>query len=372
MFFLLTLAALPLFALLYDEPSIILPGAVFALALPLGLLTFPRIVFYRRMQYFRQRVLEAIEPVVGIVVTLTLGALGAGYWSLIAGALAGGLAAGIAVQIVAPYRFRWRYDRGTLREYWSFSWPLLISQGTTVVMIQAVVIAGKASVGLAGLGVIALANTFSQLADRIDVIVTRTLYPAICAVADRMDLLHESFVKSNRLGVMWGMTFGLGLTLFASDLVHFVLGDKWDEAIPVMQAFGVAVAINQIGFNWSAYMRARNDTRGLAVVGVGSLIGSLVFVIPPLIVWGVEGYAVGEIARVLVLLALRGHYLRAMFRGFSLARYMLRAILPSVPAVLLILALRIPETGERSLELAIAELTLYVLVTGGRNMAARA
>jgi O-antigen/teichoic acid export membrane protein len=178
-----------------------------------------------------------------------------------------------------------------------------------------------------------------------------------------MDLLHESFVKSNRLGVMWGMTFGLGLTLFASDLVHHVLGAKWEDAIPIMQAFGVAVAINQIGFNWSAYMRARNDTRGLAVVGVGSLIGSLVFVIPPLVIWGIEGYAVGEIARVLIMLALRGHYLRVMFRGFSLAKYMVRAILPSLPAVGLVLALRIPESGPRSLELAIGELTLYVLVT---------
>ena len=37
---------------------------------------------------------------------------------------------------------------------------------------------------------------------------------------------------------MWGVPFGLGLTLFAGDFVHFVLGDKWHAAIFVMQIFG--------------------------------------------------------------------------------------------------------------------------------------
>ena len=37
---------------------------------------------------------------------------------------------------------------------------------------------------------------------------------------DRKDLLLEAFVKSNRLGLMWGMPFGVALALFAADLVR--------------------------------------------------------------------------------------------------------------------------------------------------------
>jgi len=59
----------------------------------------------------------------------------------------------------------------------------------------------------------------SQLTDRLDAIITQTLYPAVCAVADRTELLFETFVKSNRLALMWAMPFGLGLALFAPDLV---------------------------------------------------------------------------------------------------------------------------------------------------------
>ena len=31
-------------------------------------------------------------------------------------------------------------------------------------------------------------------------------------------------MKSNRLAMMWGIPFGVGLALFAADLVHHVIG----------------------------------------------------------------------------------------------------------------------------------------------------
>ena len=68
------------------------------------------------------------------------------------------------------------------------------------------------------------------------------MYPAVCAVQDRRDVLREVFVTSNRLGLIWALPFGIGLALFAPDLVDFVLGSTWDEAIPLMQIFGLIFA----------------------------------------------------------------------------------------------------------------------------------
>ena len=359
----LSAAALPLFALIYDEPGMIGPGLVLLLMLPLSLLSFPRIIFYRRMQYARQRVLEAIDPIVGIIVTLGLGALGAGYWALIIGAIAGAGAAGVVTALMSPYPLRFRYERDTLREYVSFSWPLVVSQSSGLVTIQATLIAGKASVGLAGIGLIGLAGQFSGLADRVQQIISRTIYPAICAVADRMELLHESFVKSNRVGLMWAMPFSLGLTLFGGDLVELVLGDRWSDAAPLIQAFGVVVAINQVGFNWSAFMRARADTRGIGVVAVGGLIVSLTVTIPGLLVWGLDGYMWSQIIVAAALLVLRGYYLERMFQGFKIFRHLLRSVAPSVPAVAAVLAVRLAESGDRTALMAVGELGLYVLLS---------
>ena len=58
---------------------------------------------------------------------------------------------------------------------------------------------------------------------------------------DRLDLLFETFVKSNRIALMWGLPFGVGVALFASDLVHFGIGDRWRPGVGLIQAFVFAI-----------------------------------------------------------------------------------------------------------------------------------
>ena len=359
----LLLAALPLFALIYDDWSIVVPGAVLSLTLPLGLLNFPAIIFYRRMQYMRQRSLEALNATVALTATIGLAAAGLSYWSLIIGHAAGIAVSGIATMALKPYRLRLRYDRGTLTEYFHFSWPLMVHRGTGLASVQANMVTAKSSTGLGGIGAIGLAGNFGLLADAVDAIVTRTMYPAMCAVADRIDTLHEAFVKSNRLALMWGLPFGLGLSLFSYDIVDFGLGNEWEGVGVVLVGTGIAVAITQIGFNWTAFMRARNDTRGVGVVAVGGLIASLALTVPALLIWGLAGFAWASVGRATVMLLLRGHYLRRMFAGFGLTRHIVRAALPVLPAVGLVLLARVLETDERTSGMAMAELGGYVLVT---------
>ena len=192
---------------------------------------------------------------------------------------------------------------------------------------------------------------------------TQTLYPAICAVRDRTELLHESFVKSNRLALMWAMPFGLGMALFGDDLVSHVIGERWRDAVVLLQVFGVAAAVGHLGFNWTAYFRAVGQTRPIAVVSVTEAAVFLSINVPLLFAFGLPGFAAGYLATTAVSLALRGYFLRGLFRGFGLARHALRALAPSVPPLLLILAVRLVFDGERTAAVAGAELAAYVAVT---------
>ena len=110
--------------------------------------------------------------------------------------------------LASPYPLALRYDRGTMRSYASFSWPLILASASTLVIAQSSLLVGEKVLGLAAVGAITLASSVSDYTNRVDQIVTATLYPAICAVRDRRDALFESFVKSNRLALMWGMPFG--------------------------------------------------------------------------------------------------------------------------------------------------------------------
>lgn len=193
--------------------------------------------------------------------------------------------------------------------------------------------------------------------------ITSTIYPALCAVKERTDLLFESFVKSNRLALMWGLPFGVGLALFAPDLVRFGLGHKWEPAVGLIQVFGLVAASHQIGFNWTAFYRARDNTRPIAIVGVLVTGVFLPLVIPLTSSDGIDGFATAMAISTGVGLLARAYYLVQLFPGFGMARHVLRAVLPTVPATLAVLGIRALESGSRSLAVALTEFVVYVLVT---------
>jgi polysaccharide transporter, PST family len=362
-FTVLLLAAVPLLALVYGEPEVIAPGIVLALVVPLTGFTSPLWVYYRRMEFFKQRVFQAVDPAVGFIVTVALAIAGAGYWSLVLGTVAGLTVAAIVAVRVSPYPIRLRFAREDLREYFDFSWPLTIANVSRIVVAQSAILVGEWQLGLAAAGAITLAATIAQFTQKVDAVVTDTIYPAICAVRDRTELLLESFVKSNRLVLMWGVPFGVGIALFGPDLVEFVLGERWREATTLIQAFGIIGALAHIGFNWDAFFRARAETKPIAAVAAVSTVFYLAVPIPLLITGGLDAFAIGMAANMVVTLMARTWFLVKLFPAFQMAAHAARAILPSVPAVGAVLLVRVFEGAERTAGMAIAELALYLAVT---------
>jgi lipopolysaccharide exporter len=364
LFFALLCLALPVYGIAYGHSEIVLPGIVLAASIPIGAWQTPALIPYRRMQFVRQRVLISVDPVVSFVITVTLGIAGAGYWSLVIGAVAGSAAGAIACTVTSPIKMRWRFERATLREYASFSWPLFGYQLSNLVAIQGILLVGARTVGVAGIGAISLASAISALAERVDSIVSDTIYPAVCAVAHRTELLYEAFIKSNRLAVMWGMTFGVALALFADDLVRYVIGEQWRPAVGLLAAFGVIAGVRQVAFNWQIFMRAVNNTRPLFIVSLGNLASALVITIPLMFWLGLSGYAIGMGAALLIQIVQRGYYLRRLFSGFELMRHFLRAMAPSLPAAGIVLLERFLVGGGHTPARAIGELVVYLVATG--------
>ena len=357
-------AAVPILAVAYGRPSVVLPGAIIvALYIPTIAFQSPRWVFYRRMDFVRQRTLEAVEPVVAVVVTVALAVAGAGYWSLVVGTVVGGLAGAVVTLLSVPYRLALRYERGTFGEYFTFSWPLMLTGLAGLVVAQGALLVPNWALGLSAVGVVTLASSISLYAQQLDQIVTDTLYPAVCAVRDRVDLLFETFVKSNRVALMWGLPFGVGVALFASDLVHFGLGRHWIAAIGPIQVFGLLAAANQLGFNWSAFYRARGQTRPILVSALVTATAFIASVVPLTLSRGLTGFGWSVGVMTVALLATRAYYLVKLFPGFRITRHVIRAVLPTLPATALVLGLRAAETGPRTGTLAVVDLAAYVVAT---------
>jgi PST family polysaccharide transporter len=356
----LLLVAVPVLALAYGRAELLAPGFAMCALVPAIQGQVPFWVLYRRLEFRRQRTLQAIDPLVAFAVSIGLAIAGAGYWAFIIGTLAGSWTGAVVAMRSCPYPIALRYDRATLRSYAGFSAPLFVASIGGIVFAQGSVFFVSHAAGVAAAGVVTLAAQIFQLTQRVDDVVTATLYPVVCSVRDRRELLYETFEKSNRLALMWALPFGLGLALFAGDLVHFVIGEEWRPAIHVLQATGVAAALSQIGFSWTSYCRALDDTRPIAVNSLAIMGSFLVVGVPLLYALELDGYALCVLLVTAVGLVTRATYLARLFEGFHMVTHGLRAMWPIVPAVAAVAAVRLlAGDGHRSAGRAIGELALF-------------
>ena len=287
-FSLILCALAPVVAAIYGDPRLLALMAATAY-LPLAFaLQAPTWIFFRRMDFARQRLLQGIVPVVTFLVTVPLAAGGAGVWSLVIGPAVGNLAGVVAAVRASPYPLALRWDPATARRYLRFSVWVLASSLAALVVLQGQVLAFDLHDGLAAVGFVTLAATFARYIDRADQIVTVTIYPAICAIRGRTAALAELFVRSNRATLLWTLPAAAGIVLFSPALVDHVLGRAWDPAVPLMQGLAVAAALQQVGFNWFSFYRAHGASRPGAIEAGAGAAAFLAFAVPGLIAAGVH------------------------------------------------------------------------------------
>jgi O-antigen/teichoic acid export membrane protein len=371
LFTLIILAAAPVLVAVYSDDRLL--WLTIALAyLPIAFaLQAPLWIFFRRMDFVRQRSIQALVPVVTFAVTVPLVLAGVGVWSLVIGAIAGN-AASVALSIrVSPYRLGLRFHRGTARRYLAFSWPIFVVTACGLVINQGQVLALKLDGGLAAAGFLSLAVALTRYADRADQVISPAIYPAICAVRDRRGTLEELFAAASRMAAVWALGLGALFVLFAPDLVHFVLGSKWHGAIVLLQGLAAAAAVYQFGFSWIAFARGMGRPRPPALEAVVAVAGFLLLAVPGLVIWGRTAYVLGLVISGLCVLAVRAHYVRELLPGVPLGRLAARALWPLVPACAAVVAIRLALWGgQRSAAQAVAELVAFLAVYATATFAA--
>ena len=368
-FALLVAVLAPLVALLYGDWRI--APLMLALAyLPIAFaFQAPAWIFFRRMDFLRQRMVQGAVPIATFVATLVLLLAGLDVWGLVLGAMAGNLVAVVIAMRLSPYPMRFDLHAPSVRLYATFSWPILFAAVAGLVIRQGQVFAFDAHLGLAGAGFITLAVVITRYADRADQIVTATIYPAICAVTDRKDVMTELFVKSNRVTAMWALPFGAFLALFSADLVEYVLGDKWEPAVILLQVLGVTGAVHQLGFNWTAFYRAVGISRPQAVYATAAALAFLAVPLPLLFAAGIEGFAYGMFAVMAAAWGTRAIYIKRLLPDVRLTALAVRAAAPVLLASAAVLLMRLAETGDRCAGLALAELAVFALVLAAATWA---
>jgi O-antigen/teichoic acid export membrane protein len=355
------LAGAPLVAAIYRDHRLTALMASLAY-LPIAFaLQAPLWIHFRRMDYRRQRGLQAIQPLITFAVTVPLAAAtDLGVWSLVIGQVAGFVAAVAAALITSPYRLAIRFEKAVALRYLRYSAPILLAVLAATVLAQGQILAIKLHDGLAAAGFITLAVTLTRYIDRADQIITATIYPAICAIQNQRQALRELYLKSNRATLMWVLPYGAGIILFAPDLVHFVLGRQWQPAIVLLQGLAAVGMITQLGFNWFSFYRAHGDPGPQALEATLTTVAFLGLAIGGLLLDGFDGFVIGRILAALIGLAVRTVFIARLLGDAQLRATLAPSLPPLVLATGVAMALRaVLWGGHRPLGQAIAELAVF-------------
>jgi len=306
----------PIVARVYHS-QVLLPVCIVlgtqALFTPLG---FPVVYVQRELRWWRQRAIASAGPATGIALTLLLAIRGLGVWSLVYGQLASGFVTAAIFWIQAHRRPRLRFPipGATLRFFLSFGGPLWLGGLVAVLAENGLIYEVQLFLGLAMLGFFRVAIGLGDRIDRAEGILASVMFPVLSRTRDP-DSLRRAFDLSSRVVLVWAVPTGLGLAVFAHDVVQYVLGPRWLPVVPLLWVEGVGETFNAIATMWATFYLVTGNSRPSFRMGVQVQLLMLLLVGVGARFFGLPGIVGALYAVVLISLGLRRHYIQRLFPG---------------------------------------------------------
>lgn len=225
--------------------------------------TNPRLSLLERDLRFRPSfILSLCSTVSGVVVSIVLAVLLRSYWALVLGAVVGQAIKVMMSYWIAPYRPRIGWAR--MRELWRFSVWLSLSQCVSALNYRADQVIVGWYLGRSELGAYTVGGQLAQVPGREVVApLTTTLFPALSIVRRGGDHSSNAYLRAQTLISMFALPVTLAFAVFAQPLVLLLMGEKWLDAVPVMQFVAGATAFETLGSMVAPLAMAHGQTRTL-------------------------------------------------------------------------------------------------------------
>ncbi len=244
--------------------------------------------FRKNLEFHKDFVFLLGVRICSFIITVSLAFWLRSYWALVLGIVFQN-----AIRVLLSYilhSFRPRFSLSAWHDVFHFSKWLLAGNLLNFLYIRSdTFILGKLT-STATLGVYSIAYEIANLATtELVAPIRRAIFPGYSKLAGDRDSLRQAFIDVMALTLMLATPLAVGIGLTASPAVHVLLGDKWLEAIPLIQIltiYGLAsIAASNVSPCLLAMGKPQLTTRNIA-------IGCAVIL--PALAWGVsQGGATG-------------------------------------------------------------------------------
>lgn len=247
----------------------------------------------REMRFKRIELLKVAATLVGAIVGVSVAVAGHGAWAIIGQLLAIEVVFALAVWWLCPWRPSFRFSRASLKDLGAFGGNVLGTQllffanrNADNLLIGRFL--GPASLGTYVLSYNVMLAPFNQIASPLQ----EVLYPALSRIQDDPRRVASVWVRINRLVGALAIPALAGLAVLAPDFVPVVLGERWHNAIPVIQILTWVGALQSLQRLNSSILQALDRTGALLRFALAGTLAALVAFVVGLH-WGIVGIAAG-------------------------------------------------------------------------------
>lgn len=217
---------------------------------------------------------------------------GFGAWSLVIGQVIGEACATVLLWVVMPWRPTFRFDRKLLGPMLGYSAQLTLvgGLGTLLADVDYIVIGGM--LGEVALGIYTLAFRIPELLIKnLAQAVSTVAFPVAARLQSDMAALRSAYLKMQRYMLAILAPMGFGLYAITPALVHILFGEKWNDAIPVMQVLSIFMLLGGIN-HWPGVVYKAVGRPG--ILNMLSLVKLAMLV--PVLWWGAATFGLMGVA----------------------------------------------------------------------------
>lgn len=243
------IAASGLVAGFFDEPAV---QPLFA-ALSIGFLIsslekVPGALLTRELAFRSLEIRQIAATIVGAVVALILALAGAGAWAIIGNSLTVTTVSCVLLWWFTRWRPRLMFAPESFRSLTGFGVTYLGSQLLMYVQLNADKLLVGRVLGASSLGTYSFAYQlmFTPVLNVAYPLQT-VLFPAFATIQEQDERLNDAWLRSKRLAVAIMAPAFLTMLVTGPDLVPALFGNRWNDAIPVLQLLCVAGIAYSLG-----------------------------------------------------------------------------------------------------------------------------
>jgi PST family polysaccharide transporter len=238
------------------------------------------VAFRKDLQFHKEFYFLLTKKLMGFTVCMVLAFTLRNYWALVWGTFAGNMLALLLSYKVHPYRPR--FCLSGRKELFGFSMWLFINNTIFFSYHRTADFIISKVLGSHALGVYTIAYELSNLpTTELVAPINRAVLPGYSKMANDPAAMRQGFLNVLSMIALCAIPAGVGIALVADLMVTVVLGDKWREAIPLIQMLAVSGVVVALQTNTGSLYMALGKPRYLTML---SLFHVFILFIPLLII----------------------------------------------------------------------------------------